>query len=104
MRKEIQMFYRSKNFQLQAGRKYNREVKQAINNYNNAVRQHNTRVRQNRMKIESELRRLNSQPVFRITTAYTTSVRSVNSAYNNVAAFYDATEPSNVLMKKSRLR
>ena len=70
-------------------RKYNRDMKQAVNQYNNAVRQHNARVRQNRAKIESELRRLNSQPMFRVTTTYTSSVRLVNSAYNNVAAFYD---------------
>src|SRR5699024_10416790 len=49
-------------------RKYNRDMKQAVNQYNNAVRQHNARVRQNRAKIESELRRLNSQPMFRVTT------------------------------------
>lgn len=78
-----------------AVRKYNREVNQVINHYNNAVRQHNTRVRQNRSKIESELRRLNSQPTFRVTTTYTTSVRAVNNSYNTVAAYYDNLEPSN---------
>ena len=72
-----------------AVRKYNRDVKQAVNQYNSTVRQHNARVRQNRAKIESELRRLNSQPMFRVTTTYTSSVRLVNNAYNNVAAFYD---------------
>lgn len=81
--------------------------RQAINNYNNAVRkynrdirQHNTRVRQNRAKIESELRRLNSQPTFRVTTTYTSSVRSVNSAYDNVAAFYDSMSPANAFAEQ----
>lgn len=88
------------NKQRQAFRKYERDVNQAIVNYDNAVRHHAARVRQNRMIIESELRRLNNKHTFRVATTYSTSVKTVNNAYTNVAAFYDMLEPSNAFIEK----
>jgi hypothetical protein len=67
---------------------YNRQVKHAVDKYNQVVRQHNAKVRQNRSRIESELRRLNSSSTC-ITTTYGTSVVIVNTAYQRVATSYD---------------
>ncbi len=83
-----------------AVRKYNHDINQAINRYNNVVRQHNARVRQNRARIENALHRLNNNPMFKTATTYTSSIRSVNSAYNSIAAFYDAMPMSNDFAKQ----
>lgn len=83
-----------------AVRKYNREVNQAINKYNSAVRQHNANVRHNRSRIETELRRLNSQSAFRVTTTYTSSIRNMNIAYNNVAAYHDTLETTDEFVER----
>lgn len=72
--------------------KYNREAKSAVNKYNQEVRRHNSQVRQNRARIERELRKLSSQPVYRVTTTYTTSARTLNSTYGQVALYYDMLE------------
>lgn len=69
--------------------KYNREVKSAVNKYNQEVRRYNSQVRQNRARIERELRKLSSQSAFRVTTTYTTSVRTLNITYGQVASYYD---------------
>lgn len=68
---------------------YNRNVKSAVNNYNHEVRRYNSQVRQNRARIDRELRKLSSQPAFRVTTTYTTSVRTLNNTYGQVASYYD---------------
>ena len=58
----------------------------AINNYNRAIKNYNTQVRKinnelrrNQQKIKSELSKLNSG--LRITTTYSTSVRTLNVSY-----------------------
>ncbi|MFA5449086.1 MAG: hypothetical protein WC292_01410 [Clostridia bacterium] len=70
--------------------KYNRDVNSAVNKYNQEVRRYNSQVRQNRARIDQELRKLLSQPTFRVTTTYTTSVKTLNSAYGQVSSYYDA--------------
>lgn len=57
-----------------------------INQYNQAVRRHNSTVMHNRTRINRELRKLRSP---HISTKYTTSVRSLNSTYQQVSVHYD---------------
>ncbi|MBH1956128.1 hypothetical protein I8H84_00960 [Candidatus Saccharibacteria bacterium] len=60
----------------------------AVNQYNRAIRQHNSQVKRNRARINSELRRLNSS----YSTKYTVSVRTLNTAYEQVSTHYDNLE------------
>lgn len=66
----------------------------AINNYNRAIKNYNTQVRKinnelrrNQQKIKSELSKLNSG--LRITTTYSTSVRTLNVSYQRVTDNYE---------------
>ena len=72
----------------------------AINNYNRAIKNYNTQVRKinnelrrNQQKIKSELSKLNSG--FRITTTYSTSVRTLNVSYQRVTDNYEVLENTN---------
>lgn len=68
--------------------KLRREVNRfnsSVRQYNRAVRQHNSQVMRNRARINSELRKLSSSP----STKYTVSVRTLNTAYQQVSAHYD---------------
>lgn len=72
----------------------------AINNYNRAIKNYNTQVRKinnelrrNQQKIKSELSKLNSG--LRITTAYSTSVRTLNVSYQRVTDNYEVLENTN---------
>lgn len=62
------------------------KINSSVRQYNQAVRQHNSKVMQNRTRINSELRKLRSSSV---STKYTISVRTLNSAYQQVSAYYD---------------
>lgn len=72
----------------------------AINNYNRAIKNYNTQVRKinnelrrNQQKIKSELSKLNSG--LRITTTYSTSVRTLNVSYQRVTDNYEVLENTN---------
>lgn len=72
----------------------------AINNYNRAIKNYNTQVRKinnelrrNQQKIKSELSKLNSG--LRITTTYSTSVRTLNVSYQRVTDNYEVLEDTN---------
>lgn len=72
----------------------------AINNYNRAIKNYNTQVRKinnelrrNHQKIKSELSKLNSG--LRITTTYSTSVRTLNVSYQRVTDNYEVLENTN---------
>lgn len=72
----------------------------AINNYNRAIKNYNTKVRKinnelrrNQQKIKSELSKLNSG--LRITTTYSTSVRTLNVSYQRVTDNYEVLENTN---------
>lgn len=72
----------------------------AINNYNRAIKNYNTQVRiinnelrRNQQKIKSELSKLNSG--LRITTTYSTSVRTLNVSYQRVTDNYEVLENTN---------
>lgn len=68
---------------------YNR----AIKNYNTQVRKINNELRRNQQKIKSELSKLNSG--LRITTTYSTSVRTLNVSYQRVTDNYEVLENTN---------
>lgn len=59
----------------------------AVNQYNRALRQHNSQVMRNRTRINNELRKLSSSSSL---TRYTVSVRTLNTAYQQVSAHYDS--------------
>ena len=72
----------------------------AINNYNRAIKNYNTQVRKinnelrrNQQKIKSELSKPNSG--LRITTTYSTSVRTLNVSYQRVTDNYEVLENTN---------
>lgn len=72
----------------------------AINNYNRAIKNYNTQVRKinnelrrNQQKIKSGLSKLNSG--LRITTTYSTSVRTLNVSYQRVTDNYEVLENTN---------
>lgn len=78
----------------------------AINNYNRAIKNYNTQVRKinnelrrNQQKIKSELSKLNSG--LRITTTYSTSVRTLNVSYQRVTDNYEVLE--NINSKQEQL-
>lgn len=73
----------------------------AINNYNRAIKNYNTQVRKinnelrrNQQKIKSELSKLNSG--LRITTTYSTSVRTLNVSYQRVTDNYEVLGNTNL--------
>lgn len=68
---------------------YNRSIK----NYNTQVRKINNELRRNQQKIKSELSKLNSG--LRITTTYSTSVRTLNVSYQRVTDNYEVLENTN---------
>lgn len=68
---------------------YNR----AIKNYNIQVRKINNELRRNQQRIKSELSKLNSG--LRITTTYSTSVRTLNVSYQRVTDNYEVLENTN---------
>ena len=68
---------------------YNRSIK----NYNTQVRKINNELRRNQQKIISELSKLNSG--LRITTTYSTSVRTLNVSYQRVTDNYEVLENTN---------
>lgn len=81
-------------------RKLESKQRTAINNYNRAIKNYNTQVRKinnelrrNQQKIKSELSKLNSG--LRITTTYSTSVRTLNVSYQRVTDNYEVLENTN---------
>lgn len=64
------------------------KYKSAVNQYNRAVRQYNSQVSRNRARINSELHKLSSTH----STKYTVSVRTLNTAYQQVSTHYDNLE------------
>ena len=81
-------------------RRLESKQRSAINNYNRAIKNYNTQVRKinnelrrNQQKIKSELSKLNSG--LRITTTYSTSVRTLNVSYQRVTDNYEVLENTN---------
>jgi len=62
------------------------KINSSVRQYNQAVRRHNSQVMHNRTRINSELRKLRTSS---ISTKYTISVRTLNSAYQQASTHYD---------------
>ena len=73
----------------QGVRRYNQNLRTAVNQYNRAVSSHNSRVRSYRQRIVSELNQLNRQSSTQL-IVYRTSVQNLYSSYERLESRADS--------------